>query len=472
MVQAVVALAGALTACSQTPVVKMPELPTATAYREMGPWVTAQPADQLPRGAWWTLYQSPELNALELRLNANSPDLTAALARYQQGKALTDQIRSAQYPTVALGANSQRDLQSTHRPLRVLGPLSPNEYGQDTLGLDVEYEFDLWGRVRNLVAAGLANDLAAQADLESARLSLQTQLADSYFALRGVDQDLALLTQTQSAYAKALALTQRRHDAGISSGLDVARAQTQLESVRSQAQQAAVQRALLEHAIAALIGESASDFHLAASTAPTATPLLGVGLPSGLLQRRPDIAAAQRRVQAANASIGVAKAAYFPQITLSALLGYQSNTLANVVQAPNTYWSIGPSLFISLFDAGRREAEVNRVKAVLDEASAKYRSTVLNAFGQVEDGLAQLQHFGDARQSESAAEAAAKRSLDMSHARYERGAASYLEVVASQEAHLQAQRSVLDLSTKQLRASVQLVKALGGGWAEGEAPGP
>ena len=414
------------------------------------------------------LYGDAELNALQTQLIKNSPDLAAALARYQQATAVSDQARAGLLPTLAGAANAQRNRQSELRPLRVLGPNSPDEYGSYTLGLQADYEFDLWGRIRNLVAVGAAAERAAQADLESARLSLQAQLADSYIALRGLDREAALLNQTVAAYEKALEVTTTRHDGGIASGLDVARAQTQLDATRSQVKQSLAQRAMIEHAIAALIGESASSFSIAPRLAEIALPQVPAGLPSTLLQRRPDIAAAQRRIASANAGIGVARAAFFPAVTLSALAGYQSSDSGNFIRAPNTYWAIGPSLFLTLFDGGRRQAEIARSQAVLEEAGAKYRGVVLSAFQQVEDNLALLNHYRAAADAERSALAAAQRSLDFSTARYREGAVNYLEVVASQTATLQTQRNALDLDTRQRRASVQLIRALGGGWTASE----
>ncbi|MDD5175871.1 MAG: efflux transporter outer membrane subunit [Sterolibacterium sp.] len=454
-----------LGACSFAPPLKIPDVPAAAGYKETAPWTTALPADDLPRDAWWTLYHDADLNALQKRLIANSPDLAAALARYQQARAISDQASSGLFPTLSGSANAQRDRQSESKPLRVLGPNSPDEYRSYTLGVEVDYEFDLWGRIRNQVASGTAAEQAAQADLESARLSLQAQLADSYIALRGFDRAVALLNDTAAAYAKALELTMTRHDAGIASGLDVARAQTQLDSSRSQAEQALAQRALLEHAIAALVGESASSFTLEPRLVDIMLPQVPAGLPSTLLQRRPDIAAAQRRIAAANASIGVAQAAFFPAVTLSALAGYQSRDIGNFIRAPNTYWAIGPSLFVTLYDAGKRQAEVARSQAVLDEAGAKYRGVVLSAFQQVEDNLALLSHYRSAADSERSAVVAAQRSLNFATTRYREGAANYLEVVTAQAATLQAQRNALDLDTRQYRASVQLIRALGGGWS-------
>lgn len=456
------ALAGA--GCSLAPTLKLPDVPVAQSYREEAPWTQAQPADQIRRDAWWTLYGDRELDGLQARLVANSPDLAAALARYQQSQAISDQLRSGLFPTLFGTSNAQRDRQSEAKPLRVPGPNSPNTYGSYTVGAELDYEFDLWGRIRNQVSSANASAEAAGLDLESARLSLQAQLADNYIVLRGIDREVALLGDTVKAYERALDLTSQRRAGGIASGLDVARAQTQIESARSQVAQTLAQRALVEHAIAALIGESASSFAIAPRTDHLTLVRAPPGIPSTLLQRRPDIAAAQRRIEAANANIGVARAAFFPAITLSATAGYQSSDAGNWIRAPNSYWSIGPSLMLSLFDAGKRKAEVAQAQAVLDEQGARYRSVVLAAFQQVEDSLALLHHYRDAAGSDQAAVAAAQKTLELSTTRYREGAVNYLDVVTAQTTALVIQREQLDLDTRQLRASVQLVRALGGGW--------
>ncbi len=470
------ALAAALGGCSYAPPLAVPYIPVASAYREEmrreeAPWTLARPADELPRDAWWTLYGDTELDALQTRLIANSPDLAAALARYQQAIAYSEQIRSGLFPRVAGSASALQNRQAEQRPLRVLGPGSPDEYGAYTLGVQIDYELDLWGRIRNQVASGTAAEQAAKADLESARLSLQAQLADHYITLRGLDRQSALFNQTVAAYAKALELTQTRHDGGIASGLDVARAQTQLDSARAQAGLTLAERALIEHAIAALVGESASSFSIEPRLADIRLPQIPAGLPSTLLQRRPDIAAAQRRIAAANATIGVARAAWFPAVTLSGVAGFQSTTGGSLLRASNVFWTLGPSLLLTLFDAGRREAELAQTQAVLDETGARYRSVVLGAFQQVEDNLALLNHYRAAAEAERSAVAAAQHSLELATSRYRDGAANYLEVVTSQAAALLAQRDALDLDTRRRRASVQLVRALGGGWsAEAASP--
>ena len=457
------AAALALAGCNLAPAYKVPTVPVAAKYADTGPWVLARPADRLPRADWWTLYHDRQLDRLEHRLLANNADLAAALAHYEQAQAFSLQARSALFPQIGAGGSAVRQRQSDTAPLR--GATSPSDYDTYTAGVQLDYELDLWGRVRNSVAAGADEAQAAAADLASAQLSLQAQLADDYLALRGLDQQLQLLHESIGAFQKALQLTQTLHRGGIVSGLDVARAQTQLSSTKSQWSQTAAQRALLEHAIAVLVGASASEFRLPAQTAPIALPQVPLAVPSTLLQRRPDIAAAERRVAEGNAQIGVARAAYFPSLGLDAQGGFLSGRYANLWTAPNHVWALGPSLLWDIFDGGRRKAQVAAARAAADEAGARYRGVVLGAFRQVEDNLALLDHLGTASTDQDEAAAAAQHSLDLAMERYKQGAASYLDVVQAQTAALQAQSEELSLRTQRLRASVQLIRALGGGWS-------
>ena len=358
----VAALVVALVAgCAQPPKTTLPDVPMATSFKEArGPWVEAGASAAAPIAldGWWKSYGDPELDALQQRLVEHSPDLASALARYQQARAATDSLRSAQSPTLNSSLNGQRDRQSERRPLRVLGPTSPDWYNSATLGLDLSYEVDLWGRISQQVRAGLASERAAAADLAAARLALQAQLADSLLQLRGIDRDNALLADAEEAYTRAFDLISRRHQAGIASGLDQARAEGQLESARSQRKQSQAQRAVLEHAIAALVGANASSFRIEpAASLELAMPVVPTGLPSTLLERRPDIAAAQQRVVAATATLGVAKTAFFPSVMLSAQGGFQSSDFGRFLEAPNLFWAIGPTLAYNLFDGGRRKAE-------------------------------------------------------------------------------------------------------------------
>jgi NodT family efflux transporter outer membrane factor (OMF) lipoprotein len=452
-----------INACSLAPELKTPEVPVAQNYKETAPWMPARPADELSRGPWWKLFADPQLDDLQQKLIANNPDLAAAVAHYKQAQAYRDQLRSGLFPSLTGTANALRNRQSDNKPLR--GSASNSEYSSYTIGVQADYEVDLWQRVSNQVAAGKATADAAQADLESVRLSLQAQLAENYVILRGLDKQIALLKDTVVANQKSLDLTKARHNGGIAPGLDVARAQTQRDTAQSQVEQTLAQRAITEHAIAVLIGVSVSSFSIATTKAEIPVPEIPLGVPSDLLQRRPDIAAAQRRVAADNASIGVARAAFFPSLTLSGIIGFQSDTAGNWIAAPSTFWSIGPSLLLNLFDAGKRKAQVKQAEAALDESGARYRSVVLSAFQQVEDNLALLNHYKLAADSQQSAAAAAQKSLDFALSRYRAGAASYLEVATSQALSLQTQRDSLDLNTRQLRASIQLIRALGGGWS-------
>jgi NodT family efflux transporter outer membrane factor (OMF) lipoprotein len=453
-----------LGACSLAPPLKIPEVPTADAYKELGPWTPAQPADRLPRDSWWTLYDSTELTELQIRLIAGNPTLAAALASYGQAKALSDQARAGLFPTLSVDADVERNRHSASAPF--YGAVRPYYYNDNTVSGSVSYELDLWGQIRNEVAAGKANAAASAADLENARLSLIAQLVGDYIQLRTLDRDSSILDQTVTAYARALTLTKQRHDAGIAPGLDVSQAQTQFDAARSQAAQTLAQRALMEHAIAALLGVSASTFSIRPEIVTIKLPQIPSGVPTTLLERRPDIAAAQRRMIAANANIGVARAAYFPSLTLGAQGGFQSTRYANWLSAPSSFWAIGPNALLSVFDGGLRRAQVAQARAEFDASAANYRGIVVSAFQQVEDSLATLNHYHDAAVDEKAAVDAAQRTLDFSMALYVQGATDYLTVVTSQTALLQAQLQALNLDTLQLLASVDLIRALGGGWED------
>jgi NodT family efflux transporter outer membrane factor (OMF) lipoprotein len=452
-----------LGACSSlAPPLKTPDIPTANAYKELGPWTQAQPADRLPRDSWWTLYDNAELDELQKRLIDGNPTLALAMANYAQARALSDQARAGLFPTLGLNAGIQRDRQSFNAPLR--GVTTPTYYNNNTVGGSVSYELDLWGQIRNEVAAGKANAAASAADLENARLSLLAQLADDYIQLRSLDRTGEILDQTVKADTRALSLTQKRHDAGIAPGLDVSQAQTQLDTASSQAGQTLAQRALMEHAIAALLGVSASTFSIKPEIVDIKLPQIPTGVPTTLLQRRPDIAGAQRRMIAANANIGVARAAYFPTLTLGGQAGFQSARYGNLLSAPSAFWAVGPNALLSVLDGGLRRAQVAQARAEFDASTANYRSTVVSAFQQVEDSLATLNYYHDAATEEKAAVDAAQRTLDFSMALYRQGATDYLTVVTSQTALLQTQLQELDLNTLQLTASVDLIRALGGGW--------
>jgi NodT family efflux transporter outer membrane factor (OMF) lipoprotein len=453
-----------LSACNLAPPLKTPEVPAGDAYKETGTWTQAQPADRMPRDRWWALYNNEEINSLQAKLIAGNTTLAASAADYAQARALSDQARAGLFPTLGLNAGVQRARESANAPL--ISNLTPRYYDTNVLGGSVSYEIDLWGQIRNQVAAGQDNAVAAAADLENARLSLIAQLVQDYVQLRTFDRATKILTDTVTAYARAVTLTDQRHTAGIAAGLDVSQAQTQLAAASSQLSQTLGQRALTEHAIAALLGLSASTFTIEPAIVEIDQPRIPTGVPATLIQRRPDVAAAQRRMMAANANIGVARAAYFPSLTLGGQGGYESTSFGNWLTAPSTFWAIGPNALLSVFDGGLRRAQVAQARAEFDASAANYRGTVITAFQQVEDSLATLNHYYDAAVQEKAAVDAAQRTLDLSMALYVQGATDYLTVVTSQTALLQTQLQANDLDNTQLSASVDLIRALGGGWGQ------
>lgn len=453
----------ALAGCNLAPAYAPPSLTLPTNYKEVGPWTPASPADAAPRGDWWTVYGDTTLNGLELRIDAGNPDLALALARYDEAKAYAAQARAAQYPQVDIGGTATTNRQSASRPLRVGGP---NYYGDDVVAGSVSYEVDLWGRVRNLVAAGKAQAQASAADAAAVRLSLEAQLADAYLSLRGLDAEGKLLTDTTKAYAIALQLTETLHEGGAVAGLDVSRAQAQLRIARAQEVDVAAQRALYEHEIAALVGEPASSFSIPALPQLPESPKVPVAAPSLILQRRPDIAAAERRAAAANAMIGVTRAAFYPSISLDATGGFENTGGVNLLSASNSWWTLGPALAMTLFDGGLRKAQLRASRDQFEEASASYRSTVLAAFQQVEDELALCNRLADEAQEQSAAVQATERTEALAMTQYRMGAVTYLEVVIAQTTDLEAQVTELAIETRRLQASVDLVRSLGGGWNE------
>jgi NodT family efflux transporter outer membrane factor (OMF) lipoprotein len=459
----------ALTGCSLAPDYKPPAMVTPAAYKEAGPWALAKPSDALPRRGWWKDFGDPTMDDLEAQIDGANPDLASSVARYDQARAYVAEANASFLPSVDLDGSATQNRQSAKRPLRSAN--QSNQYGANTIGLQATYEIDFWGRIRNTVAAGKATAQARAADVETTRLSLHAELASDYVALRGLDAEMKLLTDTEAAYLRAQQLTQDRHDAKIASGIDVSRSESQLESARALESDVRGQRALLEHAIASLIGKPASDFSIAPSIAKLPVPAEPTGLPSSLLQRRPDIAAAERRVAAANATIGVAEAAFYPNISLSVMGGFQSTGGGlGMFAAPFSFWSIGPSLALPLFEGGMRHAAEAQAFAARDEAAGDYRSTVLGAFQEVEDNLALLHHLGQETQDQAQAVSAAEHTADLSLTLYHDGAASYLDVVVAQTDALQAERTLLDLNTRQLQADLRLVRAVGGGWSTADLP--
>ena len=456
------ATALALAGCSLAPPYAPPATPLAAAFKEQGPWTPAAPADAQARGQWWAMFSDPVLDGLEVRAETANPNLAAAVAAYDQARALAAQARAGLVPEIDGSALANRQRRSHNAPLRVGGA---DEFTTNQAGVSLAYEIDLWGRLRNLARGAGERAQASAADLRSMRLSLQAELADDYLTLRGLDAQLRLLRATETAYARALDLTQILHNGGNATGLDVARAQTQLSSIKAQITDVGAQRALMEHAIAALVGESASVFSLAPVDAALPQPKVAVSAPSTLLQRRPDIAAAERRAAAANADVGVARAALFPALTLDGSAGWQSAGGINLLQAPNTMWLLGPQLVGAIFDGGRRAAGVRASRAAFEEAGANYRATVLNAFRDVEDEMALANRLAAEAKDQADAVAAARRSVELANIRYKEGAATFLDVVTAQTAALTAEQAAIQLATRRLQASVDLTRALGGAWS-------
>lgn len=456
-----------LAGCSLAPDYTPPVVETAPVYKEAGPWMQAKPG-VIDAAGWWVAYGDPVLNGLEQRIESDNPTLAAALARYDQARGYADAARASLFPQLDLEGGISDNRESAHRPLR--GANLPDYYQADTLAGEVGYELDLWGRVRNSVASGQAQVQARADDLAAIRLSLESDLATNYVALRGYDQQIALLRDTVAAYARADKLTQNRFQGGASSGIDAGRSGAQLAEAQAQLEDTIAARALTEHAIASLAGTSASSFSLAPQAQGLTVPDLPAGLPSDLLQRRPDIAAAERRVSAANSEIGVARAAFYPSITLGVQGGVQNTGLSNLFTAPNLLWSVGPNLALTLFDGGRHQAELDIARAAWRETVANYRDITLKAFQQVEDGLAQLHHLANEQAAEQRAAELAARTQRLSLNRYVEGAATYLDVVTDQTTALRTQRAAIDLNTRRLQANIHLVVALGGGWSPHHDP--
>ncbi len=455
-----------LAGCSMAPSYRPPETAAPAAYKEVAGWTNAAPQDDAPRGAWWEAFKDPVLNDLEKRAETASPTLAAALARYDQARAVARVETSALFPQVNAEADITRTRLSGNRVMAQGNPLTVTD---TRVGGALDYELDLWGRIRNSVKAARADAVASGSDLASAQLSLQTAVADAYSRLRGLDAEADLLRQTVDAFGKAYQLTSTRHDGGIASGIDVNRSKTVLSNARAQISAIANERAATEHEIAALVGAVSSDFSIAPQVQALDAPSVTAGAPSELLQRRPDIAAAERRMFAANARIGVAKAAFFPQVTLGLTGGYET-TNGSLFSTPSSFWGLGPaSAVLALFDGGKRTAQVKISRAEYDEATADYRDTVLTAFRQVEDAIAANRHLAAQSVDQSKAADAAGRTSDLALTRYREGASDYLEVVTAQTDALTAKRALLTVQTNRMRASVALVKALGGSGPLGDA---
>ena len=462
------AFLGILGGCSLAPTYRTPSSPSpAEAYAEAGDWHMAEPLDSRASGAWWTLFQDPELDALEVKVGEANQNIKAAFARLQEARAATRIARADLFPTLNVASSATRQRVSQNSPAYVPGR-NPT-FNNFDVEADLSYEVDLWGRVRNTVNAAKANQQASAADLAALDLEQHAELATDYYTLRSEDAEQVLLENTVHDYARSLELTEHLYQGGAAAVADVDQARAQLEGARTQAAEVALQRAQTEHAIAVLIGENPSRFHLASNPLPqdTAPPPVDLGLPSTLLERRPDVAAAERRVAVANAQIGVARAAYFPVFSLAAATGFDSTQTSTWLNAPSRLWSVGPAGLLTVFDAGRHRAQSAQAHAQYDEQVADYRSTVLIAYQEVEDNLAALRRLEQESQSESAAVTATGKALEQARYRYKAGLVTYLEVATTETIALQAQQSRVNILNRRMDASVLLVRALGGGWRIG-----
>ena len=437
-------------------------------YKEDQNWHQAQPADATLRGNWWEIFNDPQLNALEEQLNVSNQTLKAAQSQFDEARALVRLDRSQYYPTLAVGPSASRTRISQNKAnTGASGGTTTNDF---VIPFDVAYEPDLWGRVRREVEAARAEAQASDADLENVRLSECAELAVDYFQLRSLDSEKILLDSTVKAYAQALSLTESRHNGGVASEVDVAQAQTQLETTRGQAIDVQVARAQYEHAIAVLIGKPASEFSIPSSPLDASPPAIPAGVPSDLLQRRPDIASAERSVAAANAGIGVAKSAYYPNVTLTGEGGFESGVITTLVAGPSSLWSVGASALETIFDAGARRATNDQAWAAYEESVANYRQSVLTAVQEVEDNLAALRILEDEATTQTAAVSAAQHSLDLSITRYKGGVTNYLEVTTAQSSALADQLVAEQIRARRMTAAVLLIKALGGGWNASSVP--
>jgi NodT family efflux transporter outer membrane factor (OMF) lipoprotein len=462
-------LGSGLTGCNFAPDYHRPETESPAAYKESAPevtigaggsWQPARPADAIARGAWWSMFGDEELDGLEAKVTDANQNLKAAFARFEQARDSSALARAQYYPTI--GSNASYTRQQISKT--IANPRPVNLYNDSLFNIDISYEVDLWGRIRNTVSGAEKREQASAGDLASLDLSTHAELASDYFSLRADDAQQSILDQTVDAYQKAYALTVRRHDGGAAAEQDVDQAKAQLETAKTQAADVRLKRSQLEHAIAILIGVPPAEFDLAPKPLTATPPGFDTGLPGSLVERRPDIAAAERRAAAANADIGVVRAAFFPSLTLSAAGGFEAAMPGNLLNTPSRIWSLGPAFSLPIFDGGQRNAAVDQAIHAFDEAAADYRETVLEAFRDVEDNLAALRQLSEESSSQTAAVVAANRALNQAQLRYTGGLVTYLEVVTAQNTALQAQLSASDIAARRMTASIALVKALGGGW--------
>jgi NodT family efflux transporter outer membrane factor (OMF) lipoprotein len=452
------------------PKYKRPAAPVPTTYKELPPdgsaqasaWKEAQPSEALARGKWWEIYNDPELNALEEQVSISNQNVLAAEARYRAARDAVRIVRSGLFPSATAGAS----ISNSRTPASLAGGGNAVTRTIYDLPASLSYVADVWGGIRRSVGASAATAQVTAAQLENARLAYQAELAQAYFGLHGTDGARELLERTVKSYQEYLQLTQDRFASGVASGADVAQAQTQLETARAQLIDYGVARAQYEHAIAILVGKPPAELSIPPQAIKITPPAVPVGVPSDLLERRPDIAAAERAMAAANEQIGIAKVA----LSLTASVGLETSQFSKWFSWPSRFWSVGPQLAETVFDAGRRRAQVAQAQAAYDATVADYRQTVLTAFQQVEDSLAALRVLENEARAEDLAGAAAQNSLDISTYQYKAGVASYLQVISAQTVSLQDQLAAVNILTRRMSASVLLIEALGGGWNASKLP--
>jgi NodT family efflux transporter outer membrane factor (OMF) lipoprotein len=456
----------ALSACTVGPNYVRPTAPVPAAFKESEGWKVAQPADGKLGQKWWQLFNDPQLNALEEQVVISNQNVLAAEAQVRQAKALVQGARAGYFPTATVGASvtrSQRGVASSSVG-GVTSASSTQNATDYSLPFDLSWEADVWGRIRRTVEASRDSAQASEADLAAAQLSAQAELAQDYFLLRVQDLQKELLDATVASFQKALDLTRNRYDSGVAAKSDLLQAETQLKTTRAQAIDLGVQRAQLEHAIALLVGKPASSFSLPAVHFAAVFPQIPAGLPSQLLERRPDIASAERRMAAANAQIGVAQAAYYPSISLSASAGFQAASLANWFTWPSRFWALGPAISQTLFDGGLRRSQTEQARAAYDVTVAGYRQTVLTGFQEVEDNLAALRILEAEALAQEDAVQSSKQSLAVFLNQYQAGIISYINITVAQSTELSNERTAVGILGRRLTSSVLLIKALGGGW--------
>ena len=458
-----------VTGCAVGPKYKVPTAATPPAYKESANWKPAQPNEQQLGGNWWEIFQDPQLNALEEEINVSNQNLKAAVAQYQQSRAALRYVRADYYPTVSVSPSATREEYSNNRPPRSSG-FDGKTFNDFVLPVNFSYQTNAFGRVSKNVESYREQAQATAADLAVVNLTMHATLAVDYFAARTLDAEEKLLRDTVTQYQQAFQLNEDRYEGGLGSEVEVEQARTILQTTQAQLVDVGVARAQYEHAVAVLVGKAPADFTLPPLPLTTPPPQIPVGVPSELLERRPDIAAAERRVAAANAQIGVAQAAYYPLVNIIGTGGFESGSITTLLQGPGAMWAVGASAVQTIFDGGRRHAAKDEAKASYDTAVASYRETVLTGFQQVEDNLAALRILEQEAGVQASAVDAAKRSLDLSNTRYEGGVTSYLEVITAQNAALSDEVTAVNILGRRMASAVLLIEAIGGGWDRGSLP--